>query len=555
MKKQRKKLFTIIAATLSVLTVLNFNVVLTTAADNTNETPQEYSDANELKDLNGGQAPEVYSNDDKDSKYIDGNYTNIKVNNESDAVKSINSIKKFVNIDNPEKEFKVSKVNKSDSLTSYKLQQVYNSVPLYGREMVVVTDKQGNATSVNGNYLKDVKVNTTPQITENAVSKYALNAYGKNSKILSNELTIYSLNDVNPTLCWKVTVKKADTKKASTVDSFIDASNGNVLTEVSLDHDATVQATGTDLNGNNRTFNVNKTTTYSWFYGKRTTYQLYDSVRNIKISNSGYSGYAYNTPMTSMNNVWNDKSSVSAMANLSTVYDFYKNVLNRTSYDDNGAPITGNIHVIDAEYGIPLDNAYWSQYYKQFFFGDGYQYFSPLAGALDVTAHEFTHAVSDTISNFTYQSESGALSEAYSDILGYLIEGKDDPKWLIGEDIVTDKFPYEALRNLSNPEAYKYPSKYKGNNWHETYYPEYNDDNDRGGVHSNCNVVSHTAYLMWKNGITDKSKLAKLFFMNSQATFKDCRAAVTSAAKALKMNSTELNIINNAFDETGITLQ
>lgn len=62
---------------------------------------------------------------------------------------------------------------------------------------------------------------------------------------------------------------------------------------------------------------------------------------------------------------------------------------------------------------------------------------------------------------------------------------------------------------------------------------------------------------MWKNGISDKDKLAKLFYnslfiMNSTATFQDSRIAVTSAANNLGMSSEELDIINNAFDEVGI---
>ena len=63
---------------------------------------------------------------------------------------------------------------------------------------------------------------------------------------------------------------------------------------------------------------------------------------------------------------------------------------------------------------------------------------------------------------------------------------------------------------------------------------------------------------MWENGIKDKDKLAKLFYnslyiMNSTATFQDCRIAVTSAANNLGMSSKEKEIINNAFDEVGIS--
>ena len=41
-----------------------------------------------------------------------------------------------------------------------------------------------------------------------------------------------------------------------------------------------------------------------------------------------------------------------------------------------------------------------------------------LAGSLDVAAHELTHGVTESSSNLIYLNESGALNEAFSDIMG-----------------------------------------------------------------------------------------------------------------------------------------
>ena len=42
---------------------------------------------------------------------------------------------------------------------------------------------------------------------------------------------------------------------------------------------------------------------------------------------------------------------------------------------------------------------------------------NPFAGAFDVIAHELAHGVTSTSSGLIYRDESGALNEAFSDII------------------------------------------------------------------------------------------------------------------------------------------
>lgn len=61
---------------------------------------------------------------------------------------------------------------------------------------------------------------------------------------------------------------------------------------------------------------------------------------------------------------------------------------------------------------------------------------------------------------------------------------------------------------MSNPERLQQPSRVGGQ-----YYVDPSDRaNDNGGVHTNSSIINHATYLMWKNGITEKTKLAKLFY-------------------------------------------
>lgn len=541
MIKRSKKLLSLIAISLSIFTAgSSYSVKAISIQD---------ASTNNTITLDNGQATQFYSDGKDSSKFIDGSYSNTKVENENDAINSLNDVKELLNIDNPESNLKVLKINKSDDLTSYKLQQVHNDIPLYGREVVVVTDKEGNTSSVNGNFLNDVNIDTNAKLSKDDANKYAKSAYGTDAKINNDELVIYSLNNVKPTLCWKVSVSGTKDGKQYALDSFIDAANGNVINEVSLLAREKVEASGKDLKGQLRTFNVNKRN--SGWYGTR--YELNDTVRNIKIYSANNSNNIPGTLISNRNNKWTDSTAISAMVNLGTVYDFYLNNFNRNSYDNNHAEIVATVHYNESYYSNGYDNAFWSPQDKQFVFGDGDQMFTPLTGALDVTAHEFTHAIIERTANLEYQCESGALNEAYADILGNIIEGKNDDQWLLGEDIM--KNGDAGLRNMSNPEAFSQPSKVGGKYYVNPTNP--NDYNDYGGVHTNSGIINHAAYLMWKNGIYDKTRLARLFYnslfiMNSTSDFKDCRHAVVNAAKNMNMSSQEINIVNNAFDEVGI---
>ncbi|MBE6051082.1 MAG: peptidase M4 family protein [Clostridium sp.] len=540
----RKKIVTLIAMGLTGAMLLEGSIGGVVAkADVQSGSVQEFSSVEELKEVNDGQAPEVYSDDASSFKFIDGSFTNIKVEDKDDAIESIKSVKNLMDIDNPEAQLKVAQVNTSDVFTSYKLQQVYKDVPVYGREVVVATDKDGETTSVSGNYLNDVKLNTTPKMTAKEAEVYAATKYGNDAKLESGDLVIYSLNDVEPTLCWKVTVTAERDGKENTVESFVDASNGNVVDEVALMNKSAATASAKDLSGKTYSINVNKTSS---------TYELYDTVRKIKI----YDAKGSNIPGTlirSSNNSWSDATAVSAMVNIGKTYDYYSNKYGRKSYDNKGSQVVATIHY--KENGHGYDNAYWSSYDKQFVFGDGYQYFTPLTGALDVIAHEFTHAVISSTCNLAYRGESGALNEAYADVMGNIIEGDNDSAWLIGEDIMKPG-KGAGLRSMSNPEQFSQPSKVGGRYYQKTTSPSYY--NDYGGVHTNSGIFNHAVYLMWKNGISDKDKLAKLcynslFLMNSSTNFKGCRAAILSAAKNMHMSSSEITIITNAFNSVGIT--
>lgn len=505
----------------------------------------------ELKKYNQGKMPQFFTDLKEDFQFIDGAFTNIKVNTEEDAVESINSIKEILDIEAPESEFEVLKVNETNYITSYRLQQLFNAIPVYGRELIVATDKAGNTTSVGGNYIKDLNLDTTATVDAADAQTAALSNFDADATASEASLTVYSLDEVEPTLCWQVTVSGTQDGEKAYKDVFVDATTGDTVAQVNLSN-TSLTGSGKDLTGKTQTFNIaqQKITTGSWWNQKTiNAYTLNDTVRKIKI----YQGTGNNIPGSMVYNTtttFNDPAAVSGLVNLGKVYDYYKYEQNRTSYDNRGSQIIATVHYKESSNGAGYDNAFWTPEYKQFVFGDGYQYFTPLTGALDVIAHEFTHAVIESICDLKYQGQSGALNEAYADIMGQIIEGDDDPQWLLGEDIM--KNGDAGLRCMANPEMFSQPSTVGGR-----YYQNPSSSQDNGGVHTNSGIINHAAYLMWKNGIA-KDKIADLFYnslslMTTTSNFSACRAAVLSAAKNMNMTSSQITIITNAFNSVKIT--
>lgn len=148
-----------------------------------------------------------------------------------------------------------------------------------------------------------------------------------------------------------------------------------------------------------------------------------------------------------------DSSVDTNYTHLGTVYDCYKNLFNRDSYNNAGAKLISSVH-----YSNNYVNAFWNG--SQMVYGDGDNVTaSDLSKSLDVTAHELTHAVTSATSNLTYSGESGGLNEAWSDALGNVCEwyGGGQPaspttgNFLVGETVWTPGTAGDALRYMCNP--------------------------------------------------------------------------------------------------------
>jgi vibriolysin len=143
-----------------------------------------------------------------------------------------------------------------------------------------------------------------------------------------------------------------------------------------------------------------------------------------------------------------------AYDNTGAFYDAFANFWGRDSYDNAGARLTSTVH-----YDVDYCNAYWDG--TQLVFGDGNASVGclPLAQALDVTAHELTHAITERESGLIYSGESGGLNESLSDSFASFVEAwvagggtgtlaATSGTWLYG-----DSFIPPFLRNMCDPAA------------------------------------------------------------------------------------------------------
>ena len=88
---------------------------------------------------------------------------------------------------------------------------------------------------------------------------------------------------------------------------------------------------------------------------------------------------------------------------LGATFDFYEEVYERNSIDDEGLHLDATVH-FDRNY----DNAFWDG--QRMVFGDG-DLFNRLTVSPDVIGHELTHGVTEDEAQLIYFNQSGALNE------------------------------------------------------------------------------------------------------------------------------------------------
>ena len=293
---------------------------------------------------------------------------------------------------------------------------------------------------------------------------------------------------------------------------------------------------------------------------------------------------------TDTDNDWTDVAVVDAQVYSSLTYDYYYKRFGRRGLDNADKAITNLVHLVRRSDLQTSSRSVVNNYFLNaayvgngiMYYGEGLppgfyltgrnQFVNYYAGGIDIVAHELTHGVTDYSSDLIYRNESGALNEAFSDIMGTSVEFHFQPvgaglmkaDYLIGEDVYTPRSgSTSGIRSMADPAAFGDPDHYS---------KRYTGTEDNGGVHTNSSIANHAFYLAIEGGTNrtsgirvagvsaaNRDQIEKIFYrgfaqlMPSNATFSVARAITQRAAQDLYgLNTAPYNAVRDAWTAVGV---
>ena len=468
-----------------------------------------------------------------------------------------------------------------------RLDQYYRGVPVFGGEAVRETD--GNVTlSVTASVYSGVRLDTTPALSAaDAIRVFARETGVAAGRAATAELMILPRPDSSYALVYRVSAFTGNEMPVV----FVNARTGGV--ERRYDNLKFQKATALLGNGVLATGGlvptdvkkvscaVQSSTYLAWDMKRPTTIKTYDLKGALTRAKDIFAGRVPLVPSDMATNTqatWTDSVVVDAHTYLGWTYDYYharhswkglNNADSRTLYLV--------VHSANRADYTKYSSSDQSTYYTNAFYcgscgynredllmiGEGLpsgwitstrggQTVDYIAAAIDVLAHEYTHGVTDYTSNLIYSNESGALNEAFSDIMSVGVEfyqqqagaGPLKADYLEGEDAWRPNQPgsLSGIRSFIRPTDYGHPDHYSN---------RYLGTSDGGGVHTNSSIANHAFYLAVEGGknatsglsvtgvgAASRDKVEKAFFrgfttLTANATFSLARAKTIQAARDL----------------------
>lgn len=464
-------------------------------------------------------------------------------------------------------------------------QHSYKGVPIEG-ELVMVHSKNNVVKSINGQITNIEDLDVTNMLSDAEVKNIVLAGQkGTAEKInVSDKIkTIISKiqfeGKINHHIVKKVYVINANT--ADIKNYYVDAVSGKVLFEETKIYHADTPGTGKTYYRGNQPITVDS------YNGQ---YRLKDNGRNIHVFNAidvynidSFTAqligdvYDYTNATPNFTSAATE-APVEILWGLAQTHDYYAEIHQRNSYDNNGSIVKGYYNFSDEVFGFGFNAGAYAidvENNPYMLYGMGYSGLMDIVVGLDVAGHEFSHLVISRNGNggLIYQGESGALNESFADMFGTAIEFYTNlsPNWKIGENIWLLEPGH--MRNMANPkDAYpdplmdqRQPDTYEGEFWADTSGTT--EASDYGGVHTNSGIGNYWFYLLSEGGsgtndvgnsysvtaqtIQKAEKIAYRALMNymtTTATYMDARVATIQAAQDLYGDdSAEAAAVANAW--------
>lgn len=396
----------------------------------------------------------------------------------------------------------------AESMDHVAFRQFYRGVPVFGGS-VVVTLVGEEVLALTGSLLPPAPLDaanfdTTPALTAaqaEDIARQTLSLPGANV-LVATHLQVYDESvlaeaTLNPHLVWRVLLQGAHE------ELFIDAHNGEIVTQLSISHENGPDLHGFDLDMQDAENEANAND--DWCYNL-------SNDEDVANENGLFPNYV------------NNPQAQAAFAHAVNCYAFFHRQFDWHSYDNDSSQLEIFIRA-------DVANASWNNFCELMEIRDGWVDF-------EVIVHEFTHGVIRSTSDLIYKHQSGALNESYADMMAIIADREaGDNNWLLGENRtgVTG-----AVRNFQNI-AMDRLSK----------YVKLADNNDNGGVHSYSGIPNRAGYFMIAGGATngvriqpmsqDKVRMLKweaLRNLPESADFQAARAFEVATAIAWARNGT-----------------
>ncbi len=431
---------------------------------------------------------------------------------------------------------------RSEKMSSYgvqavRYQQFFNGAQVFGGQLTIYTGATGDRLAVIGAHYANLEARNQVKLNDGqAQAAVAGLPEASNGRFF----TTLMFEPTNGRYFYVVESRAFDSRWMY----WVDAENGQVLNA----YNGLAEGDGTGVLGDTKDLSGLTTASGGGYQlvsadGRQTTY---DAKNRNRLPGS---------LAIDSDDLWNTSGSGSPGQPALVDAQFYANVTDdyfSSMHSFNWSDFYPQGMVSSAHLKRGYANAYWNGEQMAYGDGDGVE-FRELSGDLDVVGHELSHGVTEATSNLIYQNESGALNEAFSDIMGTAIEYYNGTgNWTIGEDI---DILSNGFRNMANPDEDGDPSHYAD---------RYTGTSDNGGVHTNSGIANHWFYLLANGGqnadparatgtvvsigLTAAEQIAFLGFtaLPANASFCEARASTMAVAGGNAPN------VTNAWNEVGV---
>ena len=479
--------------------------------------------------------------------------------------------------------------------------QFHNGVRVWGAD-IVRDSERGVPISVFGELASPgLEISTQPVLSPDDARVRLLRTGGSDARILDSlELVIVEVE----TSVYRLAYTAVVSSDADIVRSFVDAQTGFEIVRYREIQTQAAVGTGRGVLGDQKKLSVEANAGRYIAVDRHRppiieTFDMRGNLPRFKAWWIGLLPFAMSDLASASSNVWSDPAVIDGHVHVSWTYDFYYKRFGRHGLDGRDGAIDIVVNAVtqqgasavspsDLDYAL---NAAWCGSCGPagrgaMYFGSGApqnlsfggQNYSYLSGALDVAAHELTHAVTGSTSRLVYHNESGALNEAFSDMMGKSVEfyyhpagsGVGQADYVLGKDVVRAARAgvLNGFRSMSNPRLYGDPDHYSG-------YIRLPDtpNGDNGGVHINSGIPNHAFYLAIEGGVnrtsglsvqgvgaSNRDQIEKVFYrafttlLPASATFSTARIATIQAARDLYgAGSAAERAVTQAWDAVGVT--